>query len=28
MAGSLKKYAGELSRNNILNDLKDKHDRI
>jgi len=28
MAGSLKKYIGKLSRNQILNNLKDKHDRI
>jgi hypothetical protein len=28
MAGSLKKYIGKLSRNEILNNLKDKHDRI
>ena len=28
MAGSLKRYAGKLSRYEILNNLKDKHDRI
>jgi len=28
MAGSLKKYVGNLTRHDILNDLKDKHDRI
>ena len=28
MAGSLRKYAGHLSKEEILNELKDKHDRI
>jgi hypothetical protein len=28
LAGSLKKYVGNLSRDKILNELKDKHDRI
>lgn len=28
MAGSLLKYVGKLSRNQILNDLKEKNDRI
>lgn len=28
MAGSLKKYVGRLSKQEILNDLKDKNDRI
>ena len=28
MAGSLRKYAGHLSKKEILNELKDKHDRI
>lgn len=28
MAGSLRKYAGKLSKHEILNDLKDKHDRV
>ncbi|MEK6859784.1 MAG: hypothetical protein AABX54_03130 [Nanoarchaeota archaeon] len=28
MAGSLKKYVGKLSKQEILNDLKDKNDRI
>jgi hypothetical protein len=28
LAGSLKKYVGKLSRDKILNELKDKHDRV
>lgn len=28
MAGSLKRYTGELSKHNILIDLKEKNDRI
>ncbi len=28
MAGSLKKYTGELSRKDILKDLRDKNDRL
>ena len=28
MAGSLKKYTGKLSRNEILKDLRDKDDRL
>jgi hypothetical protein len=28
MAGSLKKYAGKLSKQDILHDLRDKNDRI
>ncbi|MDP2924869.1 MAG: hypothetical protein Q8N99_00695 [Nanoarchaeota archaeon] len=28
MAGSLRKYVGKLSKHEILNDLKDKNDRI
>lgn len=28
MAGSLRKYAGELSKSDILNELRDKNDRI
>mgnify|MGYP001567707663 CR=1 FL=1 len=28
MAGSLKKYVGKLSKGDILNELKDKHDRV
>jgi hypothetical protein len=28
LAGSLKKYVGKLSRDKILNELKDKYDRV